>query len=1100
MSDQLRKKAKALLERGVFIHEDFSEKELGELVEELRLHQAELQLQNDELQESYDQLIRSRDRFFSLFHYAPVGYLVLDKTALILDVNQTFCEMVQKERTALLRNPFSELVAQQDVSPFLSRYGAFYKNPDNKTIELELLVQGRTSIFANLQGRHLDSDQSEPSGQEQKSFLVVATDITKQKQAEERERHAHNILRAVRSIGKIITSEVDAQHLIEMACAKLTEDMGYHNAWIALFDEHEKQVVSIASAGFGSEFSLMKDRLLSGNYSSCMSRALTEGDLIVVQNPTSECSDCPLSQQYANCAGFVKRLEARRETFGILAVSVPWLYVGYQEEHDLFEEVVRDISFALSRIKLAQHYQRAHQIVERSPAVAFVWENAPGWPVVYVSQNIERIFGWKAQQFVANELSYLDVIHPDDRVRVGHEVSSSSRSRSSSQVKHLPYRIKRPDGSFRWVDDRTFIQRDERGEITHYEGIVLDITEQQRAEDIASSFFNQPLNLHLVSDIDGTIRRVNTAWCDHLGYESEELAGKQFLDLVHPEDIASTVIEMERLAKGQPVLYFENNCLHKDGHYRLLAWSASISFDNTTVYAVAKDITERRHAEGALQQTTERLKQIAVLSSDYFYGLKIDASGELIIDWISESFETITSFSLDEIESFDDWLSHIHSDDVNQLKESLSVLLENQQVITEYRVIKKNEETVWLEERLQPVWDPEIQSVRYVYGVAQDITARKRLEINLQRLTEQQQTIFDTAMVGIMVVHNRVITSVNTRMAEMLGYLPEELSGSGTELVFLSRDHFDDFGHRYYSRLKDEVIVQIEYPLRHKNGDTILCLFNGQAIHPPDLSKGVVWIIDDITERKESERRSFQLRREESLSRLAGSVAHHFNNILTATIGRLELAKSGAMSAGHVLEHIKAAESAALRAAKLSQLMLTYLGQIHRKRQLIDPRQAWQPILEHFADTLPGSVTLNVENHECDLAIEGDFELLQQVLEIVLENALESLEETDKGIIEVSIDVVEESEITEKHRYPNYWYSSARHFVRCMITDSGKGISEEKLDLVFDPFFSDKFTGRGLGLAVALGIVRSHGGYISVDSSVGKGTRFSLYFPICSHD
>ena len=149
---------------------------------------------------------------------------------------------------------------------------------------------------------------------------------------------------------------------------------------------------------------------------------------------------------------------------------------------------------------------------------------------------------------------------------------------------------------------------------------------------------------------------------------------------------------------------------------------------------------------------------------------------------------------------------------------------------------------------------------------------------------------------------------------------------------------------------------------------------------------------------------------------------------------------------------------------------------------------------------MPGSVTLNVENHERDLAREGDFELLQQVLEIVLENALESLEEKDKGIIEVNIDVVEESEITEKHRYPNYWYSSARHFVRCMITDSGKGISEEKLDLVFDPFFSDKFTGRGLGLAVALGIVRSHGGYISVDSSVGKGTGFSLYFPICPHD
>ena len=114
----------------------------------------------------------------------------------------------------------------------------------------------------------------------------------------------------------------------------------------------------------------------------------------------------------------------------------------------------------------------------------------------------------------------------------------------------------------------------------------------------------------------------------------------------------------------------------------------------------------------------------------------------------------------------------------------------------------------------------------------------------------------------------------------------------------------------------------------------------------------------------------------------------------------------------------------------------------------------------------------------------------------MLENAVESLGGKDKGTIRVIIDMVEEGDISEKHRYPNYWYSSARRFARCVVADSGKGIAEEQLELVFDPFFSDKFTGRGLGLAVALGIVRAHQGYISVASTVGKGTRFSLYFPL----
>ncbi len=1096
MSNQLRKKAEELLEQGTFNGSDYSGKEQEKLIEELRLHQAELEVQNEELRESHEQLRTSRDRFSSLFHYAPVGYLVLDQMGMILDVNLTFCEMVQTDRTALLRKPFSELVVQQDTPLFLSRYGAFYKNPQNKTIELELLVQGRTNIFASLCGRHLQQDHTGHAGQEQKYFFVVATDITRQKQAEERERHTQKILRAVRSIGKLITSEVDAQQLIAQACTKLTEHLGYHNAWIALFDEHEKQVTTITSAGFGNEFSLMRERLLAGTYPSCMGQALQGNSVVVVKNPPSECIDCPLSKEYGGCAGFIQRLGGREETYGVLAVSVPQTYAQYQDVKDLFAEVGRDISFALSRMQLAQNYKRAHQIVERSPAVAFVWDNAPGWPVAYVSENLERIFGWRVQQFLANELSYLDIIHPDDRDRVGREVSSSSRKRSSMHVEHQPYRIKGADGRFRWVDDRTFIHRDENGTITHYEGIVLDISSQKRTEDIASSFFNQPLNLHLISNIDGTISQVNGAWLEQLGYEREGLVGRRLLDLVHPADIESTLEKMKGLATGRPVLYFENRFRHKDGHYRLLAWSGSTSFDLTTVYAVAKDITERRTAERALQQSTERLKRVAELSSDYFYGLRVDDSGELVTDWLSDSFETVTSYAIDEIDHFNAWLAHVHSDDVKHLEESLSRLLKNQRVVTEYRITTKHGDTIWLEERLQPMWDHGNQRVKYVYGAAQNITARKNLETDLQRLTEQQQTVFETAMAGIMVVHDRVMTLVNTRMAEMLGYHPRELTGVETKLIYLSYDDYVDFGERYYSRLKEEIVVQIEYLLRRRNGEAVLCLFNGRAIHPPDLSQGVVWVIDDITERKESERRSFQLRKEESLSRLAGSVAHHFNNILTATIGRLELAKRDVMAADAVFEHIEEAERATLRAVKLSQLMLTYLGQSQRKRQMVALKEAWKPVLDHFAGKLTGSVELDVENHESDLAFEADIELLQQLLEIVLENALESLEGMDQGIIHIIIDTVEEIDISEKHRHPNYWYSSARRFARCVIADSGKGIAEEQLELIFDPFFSDKFTGRGLGLAVALGIVRAHQGYISVASTLGKGTRFSLYFPL----
>ncbi len=123
----------------------------------------------------------------------------------------------------------------------------------------------------------------------------------------------------------------------------------------------------------------------------------------------------------------------------------------------------------------------------------------------------------------------------------------------------------------------------------------------------------------------------------------------------------------------------------------------------------------------------------------------------------------------------------------------------------------------------------------------------------LRRALDQQRAILETSLVGIMVLENRIITQVNQRMAEMLGFTVEELVGKGPQQVHLSLENFHDFGKKYYWRLSESEIVQIEYPLRHKDGHVVWCLFNGRAVAPPDLAKGAVWIIDDITQRKATE-------------------------------------------------------------------------------------------------------------------------------------------------------------------------------------------------------------------------------------------------------
>ncbi|MFW6170601.1 MAG: PAS domain-containing protein [Planctomycetota bacterium] len=121
---------------------------------------------------------------------------------------------------------------------------------------------------------------------------------------------------------------------------------------------------------------------------------------------------------------------------------------------------------------------------------------------------------------------------------------------------------------------------------------------------------------------------------------------------------------------------------------------------------------------------------------------------------------------------------------------------------------------------------------------ARDISRRREAEQALKRTLERQSAVFQVSLVGIMVLESRIIIQVNRRMAEMLGYTVAELVGRGPEQLHVSLDNYREFGEKYYWRLAESEIVQLEYPLRHKDGHVVWCLFNGQAIAPPTFPEG----------------------------------------------------------------------------------------------------------------------------------------------------------------------------------------------------------------------------------------------------------------------
>ena len=598
---------------------------------------------------------------------------------------------------------------------------------------------------------------------------------------------------------------------------------------------------------------------------------------------------------------------------------------------------------------------------------------------------------------------------------------------------------------------------------------------------------------------DRRIIWVNRSWEKMFGFGDKQEYIHQPTSIMHPSELEYERIHStlhDNVKRGE---VSETDALlrRKDGSvFDAHIWISLLDPEDPTrgtISAIA-DILERKATEIALKESAEKYRLVVEKTHD---GILVAQEG--ILRFNNPGALEIMGYEGGELLS-KPFTQFIHPDDRDMVLEAHFRRLKGEEIPSRYsfRIVRKDGETRWVEIDSGMIhWEGNPAALFRIT----DITERKRAVETIKDSEQMLKTILSISPVGIGLTQDRVMKWVNEAWVRMFGFEDEgEPIGQNTRLIYPSEDEYARVGAILYPGLYAGKTTEADVSFKRKDGSVFDGRIRMRAINPSDPSHGTVASISDITERKRAEQERENLRAQllqsqkmETMGTLAGGIAHDFNNMLAIILGYSSFLLADKNEGDPEFEGLRNIEKTAQIAADLVQRIRLFGRRAEMNPVPMDLNSQIDEVTRLLSHTLPKTIDIDIHLTKDLVIIKADASQITQMVMNLAVNASEAMAQGGRLSIQTE-NILLDNDYCRVH----VGVKPGPH-VMLTVSDSGRGIDKGLIERIFDPFFSTKtrdyHKGTGLGLSVVQGIVQQHGGHITVESEVGRGTTFRMYFP-----